>query len=275
MTPSLIVTTYNRPDALELVLRGFAAQSDLNFELLIADDGSTEETRRVIERFRQNAPFTIKHVWQADTGFRAAAIRNKACLQSQGDYLVFTDGDCIPAHDFIAKHRNLAEQGYFLAGNRILLGETFTAEAIAKQLPVFDWPLSAWRTIQSHGGINRLLPLLRLPLPGFLRKLPKKRWQGVKTCNLSLWRSDFERINGFDERYCGWGLEDSDLVIRLLRAGVHHKSARFAAPVFHLWHREFDRLSLPENQERLNAVLQSTMIEAKVGLRQHLANRET
>lgn len=275
MNPSVIVTTYNRPDALELVLRGFAAQADRDFELLIADDGSTDETRQVIERFRPNAPFAVQHVWQEDAGFRAAAIRNKASLQSRGDYLIFTDGDCVPAPDFVANHRRLAEPGYFLAGNRILLSESFSADAVAQQLPIFNWPMSMWRTVRHRGGINRLMPLLRLPLPGFVRKLPSRRWEGVKTCNLSLWRSDFERINGFDERYCGWGLEDSDLVIRLLRAGVQHKSARFAAPVFHLWHREFDRLSLPENRQRLEAVLQGQAIEAEEGLRQHRATGQS
>ena len=92
------------------------------------------------------------------------------------------------------------------------------------------------------------------------------RWEGVKTCNFSAWRSDLVRANGFDERYAGWGLEDSDLVVRLLHAGVRHKSARFAAPVFHLWHRENDRSALAENQLRLDEIRESTRIAALEGL---------
>jgi GT2 family glycosyltransferase len=115
--------------------------------------------------------------------------------------------------------------------------------------------------------VNRLLPLFRLP-DGSFRKRSPTRWEGVKTCNLAAWRADLERINGFDESYSGWGLEDSDLAIRLTHAGVRHKSARFAAPVFHLWHEEWDRGGLAENQRRLDAILASRRVEALVGLRQ-------
>jgi len=269
MKISVIVTTYNRPDALRLVMAGFAAQSDPDFELIIADDGSKEETREVVESFRALAP-PVKHVWQEDEGFRAAAVRNKAALATDADYLIFTDGDCVPTVNFIRAHRRLAERQCFLAGNRILLNENFTAEVLAKQLPVYSWMRADWKRAKQAGGINRLTPLLELPLPGGLRKISPHRWQGVKTCNFSLWRDDFARVNGFDERYCGWGLEDSDLAIRLIHAGIRHKSARFAAPVLHLWHREFDRLSLPENQARLDALLKSKAVKAALGLDQYL-----
>jgi predicted glycosyltransferase involved in capsule biosynthesis len=101
------------------------------------------------------------------------------------------------------------------------------------------------------------------------RKWSPERWKGIKTCNLSVWRRDLVRVNGFDEQYQGWGLEDSDLVIRLLHAGVQHKSARFAAPVFHLWHREQDRRRLPDNQRRLEGLLRSHTVRADVGLDQY------
>jgi predicted glycosyltransferase involved in capsule biosynthesis len=110
---------------------------------------------------------------------------------------------------------------------------------------------------------------VRLP-DGELRKHSPGRWQGVKTCNLSAWHADLMRVNGLDESYTGWGLEDSDLVIRLLRAGIQHKSVRFAAPVFHLWHRDFDRSQLPENQKRLDGILSSERTAAARGLSQYL-----
>ncbi|MCS6896358.1 MAG: glycosyltransferase, partial [Nitrospira sp.] len=96
MKTAVIVPTYNRPDALELVLHGYALQDDLDFEITIADDGSTEDTRILIERLREQMPFQIRHVWQEDKGFRLAAIRNRAVAVTQADYIIFTDGDCIP-----------------------------------------------------------------------------------------------------------------------------------------------------------------------------------
>jgi predicted glycosyltransferase involved in capsule biosynthesis len=116
--------------------------------------------------------------------------------------------------------------------------------------------------------VNRLLPLMALP-DGSFRKWAPGRWEGIKTCNLSVWRQDLVRVNGLDESYQGWGLEDSDLVIRLLHAGVKHKSARFAAPVFHLWHPEQDRQRLPDNRRRLDALLRSTAVQAAAGLDQY------
>lgn len=266
MKVAVIVTTYNRPEALALVMAGFAAQADKRFELIVADDGSTGETAQAVRNFASSAPFAVRHVWQEDAGFRAAAIRNQAVLASDADYLVFTDGDCVPMPNFVAAHRSLAERGCFLAGNRMLLNEDLTAWVLAEQTPIYAWSRADWQSAKQRGGVNRLAPLRELALPGWLRKVRPRRWQGAKTCNLSLWRDDFVRVNGFDECYCGWGLEDSDLVIRLLRAGLCHKSARFAAPVAHLWHREFDRAGLTENRARLSALLAADGIRADVGL---------
>lgn len=121
--------------------------------------------------------------------------------------------------------------------------------------------MRAW----GRNEVNRLVPLLTVPDWPFRKGMPN-RWEGVKTCNLSVWRHDLVRVNGLDESYEGWGLEDSDLVIRLLRAGVKHKSARFAAPVFHLWHPEQDRSAMPENRARLEALIRSDRVWAEKGL---------
>ncbi|MGH8553795.1 MAG: glycosyltransferase, partial [Methylococcales bacterium] len=124
---SVVVTTYNRPDALLACLNSLIAQSDRNFEILIADDGSGQSTRQAIERFQAEQLTTvIEHVYQQDRGFRAGTIRNKAVARSRGDYIVFIDGDCVVFPDFVAMHRKLAESGYFVAGNRILLSREFT-----------------------------------------------------------------------------------------------------------------------------------------------------
>ena len=265
MKLAVVVTTYNRPDALEAVLKGYLAQSERDFELLIADDGSTRETADVVTEFAARAPFPVRHVWQEDLGFRAAAARNRAVAATAADYVIFTDGDCVPAHAFVAQHRRLAEPGWFLSGNRVLLSHAFTDKVLAHDIPIHTWGWADWVRARGRGDINRVVPLLRLPDGGFRKNHPQQ-WEGVKTCNLSVWRADLVRVNGLDETYSGWGLEDSDLVIRLLHAGVRHKSARFAAPVLHLWHRENDRGRLPENQRRLDEVVHSRRIRALRGL---------
>lgn len=265
METAVIVTTYNRPDALAAVLDGFCAQDSGDFELIIADDGSTDETRVLIANYAGRTPFPLRHVWQEDRGFRAGAARNKALAQTRSDHVIFSDGDCVPPPFFVSRHRALAEAGHFVAGNRILLSESFTREVLRRRAPIHRWSTGRWLAAWVRRDVNRAVPLLRLP-DGSFRKHFGDRWEGVKTCNFAAWRTDLVRANGFDERYSGWGLEDSDLVIRLLHAGVRHKSARFAAPVFHLWHRENDRSRLAENQGRLDEILASDRVSALVGL---------
>lgn len=265
MKTAVIVTTYNRPDALEAVLEGYREQDVGNFELIVADDGSTDETRTLVEGYARRAPFPVRHVWQEDRGFRAGAARNRALARTEAAYVVFSDGDCVPPRFFVRRHDALAERGRFVAGNRILLSESFTRTVLAQKIPIHRWPAARWLLAWLRRDVNRALPLLRLP-DGAFRNTAPQRWEGVKTCNLAAWRADLTRVNGFDERYSGWGLEDSDLVVRLLHAGVRHKSARFAAPVFHLWHRENDRNRLPENQARLDEIRASNRVAALEGL---------
>jgi glycosyltransferase involved in cell wall biosynthesis len=207
----------------------------------------------------------VLHVWQEDRGFRAGAVRNRALARTSADYVIFSDGDCVPPAFFVRRHMALAEPQCFLAGNRVLLSERFTAEVLERQIAIHTWSTARWLVAWLRRDVNRALPLVRLPDGGFRKNSPK-RWEGVKTCNFSAWRADLSKANGFDERYAGWGLEDSDLVVRLLHAGVRHKSARFAAPVFHLWHRENDRSRLAENRSRLEEILASDRIVAVEGL---------
>ncbi|MFO0697645.1 MAG: glycosyltransferase family 2 protein [Nitrospira sp.] len=268
MKTAVVVTTYNRPDALEIVLQGYCDQSDRDFALIVADDGSTSETADVVRRYVNRAPFSLSHIWHEDRGFRAAAIRNRAVASTTADYVVFTDGDCVPSRHFVRGHKQLAEPGYFLGSNRVLLNRTLTDRVVRQRLPIHTWNALDWAMAWSRREMNRVLPLFTLPDSWFRKRTPD-RWEGIKTCNLSVWRSDLVRVNGLDESYEGWGLEDSDLVIRLLHAGVKHKNARFAAPVFHLWHSERDRRHLQENQQRLDDLLRSTTIRSAVGLDQH------
>lgn len=262
---SVIVTTYNREDALDAVLSTLSRQSDRGFEVVIADDGSRPMTAAVVEHWRTRLGVQLSHVWQLNCGFRAAEIRNRAILACRGDYCIFLDGDCIVPPDFVATHRKLAEPGWFVTGNRVLLSAALTEAVLREHLQPETWGASAWIGQRLRGGVNRLAALLRLPL-GPLRKLQARRWRGARSCNLAVWRSDLERVDGFDASFTGWGREDSDLLIRLLRCGLRRKDGRFATGVIHLWHAQLDRAQLAANDARLDAVLQSDRRRAQRGL---------
>ena len=270
MRTAVVLTTYNRPDALAAALEGYLAQENARFELIVADDGSTDDTRRVAEEYARRAPFPVSHVWQEDRGFRAGAARNRALAHTQADYVIFSDGDCVPPPSYVARHVELAEPGWFLSGSRILLSDAFTRHVLAHGVPIHRWSAAHWLLAWVRRDVNRAAPLLTRGMDASFRKRSPGRWEGVKTCNFSAWRADLVRANGFDERYSGWGLEDSDLVIRLLHAGVKHKSARYAAPVFHLWHRENDRSQLAENRRRLDEIIASQRVAALEGLDRYL-----
>jgi len=247
---SVIVTTYNWPEALKLCLDSLYAQTDRDFEILIADDGSRPENLEKARRYCAKAQVPVDYVHHEDNGFRAGTIRNKAAALSRGDYLLFVDGDCLLRPDFISKHRQLAEAGHFVPGNRILLSQTFTAEVLDKALRLYLRNWLDFCLLRLQGKINRVLPLLQLPL-GPLRLLQPQKWEKAMTCNLAVWKNDFIAVNGFDELFEGWGYEDSDLVIRLIHAGIRRKEGRFAAPVLHLWHPQHDKSRQDINYQRL------------------------
>jgi glycosyltransferase involved in cell wall biosynthesis len=262
---SIIVTTFERPDALAAVLRALAQQSDRDFEILVADDGSGPDTAALVTAWRGRARVPLLHICQEHRGFRAGEIRNRAILAARGSYCIFLDGDCIPRPDFVATHRKLAEPGWFVAGNRLLLSAALTAELLRGEATPGAWTFCHLLAQRRRGGINRLLPAVRLPL-GPLRKLRSTRWEGARSCNLAVWRRDLERVDGFDCAFSGWGLEDSDLLVRLLHAGVRRKDGAFATGVLHLWHPESDRSSLPDNRARLDAVIAGDRVRAERGL---------
>jgi glycosyltransferase involved in cell wall biosynthesis len=262
---SVIVTTYNRADALEAVLAALARQTDRQFEVVMADDGSGPATSAVIDRWRSRIGAPLSHVWQVDRGFRAAEIRNRAILASHGDYCIFLDGDCLVRLDFIARHRRLAERGWFVTGNRVLLSPALTETVLREGLHPDTWTAGEWVRERLRGGVNRLAAVPRVPL-GPARKLTARQWRGARSCNLAVWRSDLDRVDGFDARFSGWGREDSDLLIRLIRSGVRRKDGRFATGVIHLWHAEADRARLSANDALMDVTLSSTRTRAQLGL---------
>jgi glycosyltransferase involved in cell wall biosynthesis len=262
---SIIVTTCNREDALDAVLRSLSRQTDRDFEVIVADDGSGPATAALIESWKPQFGGRLSHVWQERNGFRAAEIRNRAIVASRGTYCLFLDGDCIARNNFVEVHRRLAEPGWFVTGNRILLSEHLTDTILREKLDPETWSYRAWTRERTRGGINRTVPLVRLPL-GPLRKLRWRAWRGARSCNLGIWRADLDRVDGFDSDYAGWGREDSDLLVRLLHADVKRKDGVFATGVLHLWHPAADRSWLPDNDRKLDEARVGQRIRAVRGL---------
>jgi glycosyltransferase involved in cell wall biosynthesis len=270
---SVIVSTYNRPDALDAVLRALSRQSNRRFEIVVADDGSGAATREVVRDWIARVNVRVKHVWHEDRGFRLAEIRNLGIRASAGTYIIFLDGDCIPRRDFVAAHRRLAEPGWFVTGNRILMSQAVTARVVDKgsdpgnelHLEPELWGWRKYVSLRRRGDLNRLAPLLSLPLGG-LRKRRARRWSGASGSNMAFWRSDLDAVDGFDAAFKGWGREDSDIFIRLIRAGVRRKDGRFATGVLHLWHREADRSGLDTNERQLAEIMGGDAIKARQGL---------
>ena len=261
---SVIVSTYNREDALDATLRSLAGQSDRGFEVIVADDGSGPATAEVVGRWSSRIA-GLAHVWQEDRGFRVAEIRNRAILASGGELCVFLDGDCIARPDFVAAHRTLAEPGWFVAGNRVLLSPALTQRILRERLEPECWGVSSWLTARLRGDINRLPPTWRLPL-GPLRRAGSRAWRAVRSANLAIRRRDLEKVDVFDAAFHGWGREDSDVIIRLLRAGVRRKDGRFATGVLHLWHAEHSRSRLADNDRLLVEVMRADRVRALSGL---------
>ena len=262
---SVIVATYNRPDALDAVLRSLSLQDDQNFEVIVADDGSRSDTAAVVKTWNDRQPRRVIHVWHPDDGFRLAEIRNRAIRAAAGDYCIFLDGDCIARPRFIGTHRALAESGWFVTGNRLLLSRTLSERILRDKLQPEQWTLKDWWALRRAGEIKRLAPLVSLSL-GPLRRLRMRDWRGAQGCNLGIRRADLLTVDGFEGAFSSWGREDSDILIRLMHAGLRRKDGRMATGVLHLWHAEADRSHLQENERLLSDVIASDRVKALRGL---------
>ncbi len=263
MKPSLavVISTYNAPNMLRLVLDGYARQTDTDFSIYIADDGSGPTTRNVIEAFRQDCAIPVQHVHHADDGFRKARIHNRVIAQATQDYILLTDGDCIPRTGLIAAHRRHAAAGYFVSGSRVMISQQLSDSLQNEASGKANLGLGSLLKWRMQGDINRILPLL---LPVYLSR-PNRRLEGIRGCHFACWRNDLLTVNGFDESFEGWGREDSDLAARLLQAGIRRRDLR-GSPVLHLWHREESRHRLEENDAMLRRCLDEKRIRARQGI---------
>jgi glycosyltransferase involved in cell wall biosynthesis len=243
MKLTIIITTYNWPESLLLVLDSIRQQTQLPDEIIIADDGSDSKTKDLITTFKEKFDLNIIHSWQVDNGFRAARSRNNAILKSSGDYIILIDGDVILHPKFVIDHLNSAEIGCFSQGTRVLLSEKKTKKILGEKKLDFSFFTIGLKN-RKNSLHSKLLSLL------FSNK--KNHLNGVKSCNMAFYRKDCININGFNNDFEGWGREDSEFVVRLINSGILRKNIRFAAIQFHLWHNDNSRISLKNNDKLLD-----------------------
>jgi GT2 family glycosyltransferase len=261
---SIVITTYNRSDALAAVLAGLAAQDDQHFEVIVADDGSSQVHQDAIQAAALAHQIPVTHVWHPDVGFTASRVRNLGVAAATGAYIVLLDGDCVPEVDFVRRHRLLREDGYLVNGSRVMLSDQLTQQVLAGDAQVFGRSGWFWLAQRFGGNANKFSARLRLPDFG-ARKQVGFRWKGIRSCNMGVWRSDYERVNGFDESFVGWGHEDADFVLRLHNAGIHRKNGFFATEVYHLWHREASRTAESQNAATVRARAHSGQVLSTIG----------
>jgi len=261
---SLVVTTYNRSDALVAVLKGLSAQTDKHFEIVIADDGSNATHQDCLRSAVSGLQLKVTHVWHPDVGFTASRVRNLGVAAAKGRYIILLDGDCVPDTDFVKRHRAMAEQGCFVNGSRVMLSEALSQLVVQGGLSVINQTWLFWLRHKLSGDSGKWCPLLRLP-DFAARKHTAFRWKGIRSCNMAVWRKDYEAVNGFDESFVGWGHEDADFVLRLHNAGLTRKNGFCATEVYHLWHRQSSRAEESVNASRVRERMGSKQVKATIG----------
>lgn len=261
---SLIVSTYNAPLQLAICLSSLERQADKAFEIIVAEDGQFAATQEVVERFQRRGVIKVKYVSQEDRGFRLARIRNLGIKASNGEYLVFMDGDCFVLPDFVERHKKLAQTGAFVSGKRSYLSGRLTRKILSRQ-EAPAWPKAVWLFHAMTGQCTRLAHFFVLPDGGW-RFRKADNWEGAQTCNLGVWRTDLERVNGFDNRFVGHGLEDSDFIFRLLNSGIKRKLGDHASLVLHLDHPRRTRPGDSPNAALFQATSEQKLKRAPDGL---------
>jgi glycosyltransferase involved in cell wall biosynthesis len=256
---TLIINTYESPLALGKVLAALDAQRVPANEIVIADDGSGDSTKEVIGRAIQHLNLPIQHCRQDNQGFRRAVILNKAVAMATGDYLIFLDGDCVPARDFIGDHASLAERGFWVQGRRAFVDES--------RVSTFTPTTRCIWTLILSGKLTGLPKAIRLPYPIVNRGTQQR---GILGCNLGIWRDDLVAVNGYDETFVGWGREDADLANRLYHLGRPRKFVYGRAILYHLNHPIASRNRLSENQTLLEQTIAERRVRALKGLEQYL-----
>lgn len=261
MKTSLLISTYNWPQALELVLLSLENQSVKPFEILIADDGSTQETKQLINDFRKKLSVEINHFWHEDNGFRKAIILNKAIAAAKGEYIIQVDGDCILHRDFVKDHKAMASKNSYLYGSRVNIKEEFLPELYASQKINFGF---------FNKGIKKRTRNLRIPLLSNFYGVNHTISHKMRGCNVSFWRKDVVAVNGYNEEFEGWGREDSELIIRMINNGISGRRLRYRGIVYHIWHKVKDQSRFEINDSIQQKAIANKSVWCKNGIDKYL-----
>lgn len=245
-TVSLIISTYNNTDYLELVLLSILQQKTLPDEVIIADDGSRSDTKDLIHKYQQILSVPLHHVWHEDDGFRLSEIKNKAAAQAQCDFIFFIDGDLMLHPHFIYDLKGQIRENRFIVASRAFLSEHFSKKIVESKNVAIPFSTSTFE--------RNMLSAIRIPwLHHFIKG--STTYKGARGGLMGLFKKDYITVNGFDEDYKGWGREDSDLFVRLINSGLERKNIKFAAITYHLWHKILSREGLSKNDALLaNAI---------------------
>jgi Glycosyltransferases, probably involved in cell wall biogenesis len=262
---SIIIPTYNWPEALSLCLQSVLNQSVLPDEIIIADDGSKQETGDLINHIKQKSTVPIIHVWQEDNGFRLAQIRNKAIARSSKDYIIQIDGDVILHKDFIKDHIRFARKGSFVSGSRVIIEKGLAEQLLSSQ----TFNISIY-TKGTHSKLNGI----HLPYLSFLQeKYRQNDILYVRGCNMAFWRNDLLQVNGYNEEMTGWGREDNELASRLINLGIEKRIIKFAGIMFHIYHPMRPRTSVNKNDKILQQTITSGTTWCTKGIAQYTEDR--
>ena len=260
-TASLVIATYNWPEALAVVLGSVRVQEVLPSEVVIADDGSGDATRSLVTREAATFPVPLRHVWHEDTGFRLGTIRNKAMAAATGEYLVQLDGDLVLHPRFIASHLQFAERGRYVQGSRAMLDARRTEECL-RAGRIVTGPFSS--------GVRNRVNAMHLPWLSALVHGPTDPLRRTRGCNMAFWRDDIVCANGYNEEIAGWGREDSELAVRLQNSGVRRKNLKFGAVAWHLHHRVQSQESLGRNHDLYERARREGLTRCALGIAQWL-----
>lgn len=261
MKTALLISTYNWTKALDLVFRSVQNQTKLPDEILIADDGSTSETKELIEKYSREINILVKHFWQEDKGFRKSKILNKAIVGTDADYIIQVDGDCILDKNFVEDHIKNAQKNTYLYGSRVNILPDFVDK-------VFENRIISFHLFSKE--IKNKTRTLHIPFLSKLYKPHQRISKKFRGCNVSYWRKDFIEVNGYNEDFEGWGREDSDLVIRMGNKGILAKRLRYSGIVFHIYHKTNSKHNLEFNDFIEQKTIHEKIVRIPNGFDKHL-----